>query len=144
MTSTPADLLVPIKPRSNRKVLMQLSHLLVSFPAFRQTTPPGVVRGRIRGESGLEMEYVLGGSDCPSTVYLFPSSEVCNHEVNQHDTGTSIIQTPFGVTCLLQEKAEKSCIYISKNGSGNEVDCSSSFLLQAAQCKLQLRCIYHF
>lgn len=77
------------------------------------------------GKGGREMKYVLGDCDCPTAMYLIPSSRVCNHEVNQHDTRTSITQTPFGVTCSLlksiqsrrREKEGKKAGYIPERSS---------------------------
>lgn len=97
-----------------------------NFTACRPLNQQGVwqVAGLTHRERNPEMEYVLCGSDCPSTVYLISSSRVCNREVNQHDTRTSITQTPFGVTCLLLEstqRIEKKNVYILINDHGYRV-----------------------
>lgn len=94
------------------------------------------------------MKYVLGGYDCPTIVYLIPSSRVCNHEVNQHDTRTSITQTPFGVTCLLLEsiQSKKNCSsYSSKRAAVlGQTFVPTHFEAQAVQCKLSRHEIYQF
>lgn len=79
-----------------------------ALPLARSTCEVcGWMKGPSVGRGSLEMKHVLGGCDCPTTVHLIPSSRVCNHEVNQHDTSTSITRAPFGVTCLLRESMEK-------------------------------------
>lgn len=81
--------------------------------AFSPLQPPRCVSGwrtdpwgqRVGGWGGSWNEVCPGWLWLPHIgkphLYLIPSSRVCNHEVNQHDTMTSITPAPVGVTCLL-------------------------------------------
>lgn len=119
----------PIKHKSKTSALVRGSRFTSGTrPAFSPLNLQGVWvdGGPIRGERGLEMKYVLGGCDCPRHsephLYLIPSSRVCNHEVNQHDTRASITQAPFGLTCLLLESIQGKKQHIfQKMGSGHGV-----------------------
>lgn len=123
--SRPTDPQIPHQTQKQNKCVRakgsQFTPSAASLLARSTREVCGWVVGPIRGEKDLEMKYVLGGCDCPTAVYLIPSSRVCNHEVNQHDTRTSITQTPFGVTSLLLEsiqrkgkRKKKSTIYSRK------------------------------
>ncbi|KAM7403145.1 hypothetical protein PAMA_003864 [Pampus argenteus] len=69
----------PIKHKNKTSAFMQGSQFYAeSCPAFSPFNLQGVWvdGGLIHGERGLEMKYVLGGYDCPTAVYLIPSSRV--------------------------------------------------------------------
>lgn len=83
----------------------------------------------------------------PTTVFLIRtpslSSRVCNHEVNQHDTRSSITPAPFGVTGLLpesiqSEKRKRKHVF-QKQGSGHEV---GFFHPVSAHCMLSMYYMY--
>merc|ERR1711980_56942 len=69
----------PIKHKSKTSALTLGSQFMLrSRPAFSPLNLQGVWvdGGPIRGERGLEMKYVLGGYDCPTTVNLICTSSL--------------------------------------------------------------------
>ena len=147
----------PIKHKSKTSVLTRGSQFTArTRPAFSPLNLQGVWvdGGPIRGEKGgLENEVCPGWLWLPHHsephLYLIPSSRVCNHEVNQHDTRASITPAPFGVTCLLRERIQSKKKKKKKNSStyfrkGHRLFCfffifffiQGHFLAWPAQCKL--------